>query len=248
MTAGRRAVDAPDTVGNEESALWQAWRELRDARARDALLALHQEFARIIAAKLYARRYADDIEFDEYLQFARLGLLESLDRYDPALGASFRTYAAHRMEGAILSGLQCLSECNRQVALRQRLEQERVQSLAGEGARDDAFEHLVSVAVGLAVGYMLEDLGTYQRVDSSYGDSAYAELADRETRYRLHALIEELPPREARVIRHHYLQQVSFDEIARSMELTPGRISQLHRRALERLRELLRREGLDVLF
>jgi len=240
-------VAAP-TAESDEAALWEAWRGRQDARSRDQLIALHQEFARIIAAKLFAQRIVDEIEFDEYLQFARVGLLESIDRYDPIHGASFRTYAAHRMQGAILSGLECLSECSRQVALRKRLEQERVSSLAHKdgGVLPDSFEHLVSVAVGLAVGYMLDDVAAYQSPDSGCGDSAYCELADRETRHRLHALVNRLPPREARIIRHHYLQQVPFDEIARQMELTPGRVSQLHKRALALLRASMQDERLDL--
>jgi RNA polymerase sigma factor FliA len=242
-------VTAQTTTEHDEAALWQAWRERGDGRAREQLVALHQEFARIIAAKLYAQRITNEVEFDEYLQFARVGLLECVDRYDPALGASFRTFAAHRMQGAVLTGLECLSECSRQVALRRRLEQERVRSLAEreEEAAPDGFEHLVSVAVGLAVGYMLDDVAAYQAGDSGYGDSAFGELAQRQTRQRLHALIEQLPAKESRIIRHHYLQRVPFDEIAREMELTPGRISQLHKRALEQLRELLKGEKLDLL-
>ncbi len=240
---------AAPTAESDEAALWEAWRGRQDAKARDRLIALHQEFVRIIAAKLYSQRVVDEIEFDEYLQFARVGMLESIERYDPVHGASFRTYAAHRMQGAILSGLECLSECSRQVALRKRLEQERVSSLAqkdGERLPEQPFEHLVSVAVGLAVGYMLDDVAAYQGPDSSGGDHAYSELADRETRHRLHVLIDRLPPREARIIRHHYLQQIPFEEIARQMELTPGRVSQLHKRALEQLRGLMRDERLDL--
>lgn len=237
------------TADSQESVLWQAWREQGDAGAREALIAMHQDFARIIAAKLYGQRYSDDVEFDEYLQFARVGLLESVERYDPSFGASFRTFASHRMQGAVLSGLECLSECNRQLALRRRLEQDRVRSLARKepDAAANSFEHLASVAVGLAVGYMLDDVAAYQSADSSYGDSAYAELAGRETRDRLHKLIEQLAPKESRIIRHHYLQHIPFEDIAAEMELTPGRVSQLHRRALEQLRALLKQERLDLL-
>lgn len=242
-------MTAAQTTEADEGALWQAWRERGDTDAHQALVALHQDFARIIAAKLYGQRITDEIEFDEYLQFARLGLLESVQRYDPSQGAGFRTFAAHRMQGAVLSGLESLTECNRQIALRRRLEQERVRSLAEKDADapPDSFEHLVAVAVGLAVGYMLDDVAAFQTADSSCGDTAYNELAERQARQRLHALIDELPAKEARIIRHHYLQHVPFDEIARQLEVTPGRVSQLHKRALERLRELLRGEKLDLL-
>ena len=241
-------MDAQADADTQEAALWQAWRERAEAGARAALVELHGDFARIMAAKLFAQRYGDAVEFDEYLQFARVGLLEAVDRYDSSLGASFRTYAAHRIQGAVLSGLECLSECSRQVALRRRLEQDRVRSLAEQDAEaaPDAFERLVSVAVGMAVGFMLDDVAAFQAADSSCGDSAYQGLAERETRHRLHALIEQLPAKEARIIRHHYLQHVPFEEIARDLGVTPGRVSQLHKRALEQLRAALRHERIDL--
>lgn len=239
---------AIDSVQAEEAQLWQALRSGSDPGARERLVLLHQDFARILAAKLYARRYTDEVEFGDFLQFALIGLLESVDRYDPAYGASFRTYASHRIQGAVLSGLESLTERNCQTALRQRAQQERVRSLgtAEEGSAEDAFTRLASVAVGLAVGFMLDDVSAYQAQDAKYGDNAYTAVAARQTRQRLLHLVDTLPPRESRVIRHHYLQQVSFDDIAKTMELTPGRISQLHRRALGLMREAMKAEGLDL--
>jgi RNA polymerase sigma factor for flagellar operon FliA len=72
-------------------------------------------------------------------------------------------------------------------------------------------------------------------------------VAARQTHQRLLHLVDRLPAREARVIRHHYLQHVSFDDIAKTLGLTPGRISQLHRRALGLLRDAMKAEGLDLL-
>jgi RNA polymerase sigma factor for flagellar operon FliA len=238
-----------DSTDAQEVQLWNAWRGQADGSARERLVLLHNEFARILAAKLFARRYSDDVEFDDYLQYARVGLLEAIDRYEPARGASFRTYAAHRIQGAVLSGLEGLTERSRQTALRQRSQQERLQSLAtiaADGEEADPFSRLASVAVGLAVGFMLDDVAAYQAEDASYVDNAYADLSERQMRRRLLHLVDGLPSKEARVIRHHYLQHVPFDKIAVGMELTPGRVSQLHRRGLSLLRQALKTEGLDL--
>jgi RNA polymerase sigma factor for flagellar operon FliA len=238
------AVSRDDPAGGdstEERRLWSAWREQRDAAARERLVHLHLDFARILAAKLYARRPTDDVEFAEYFQLASVGLLEAVDRYDPTLGASFRTYASHRIQGAVLSGLEALTERARQVALKRRLEQERLQSLkeagdAGEARGGDAFRRLAAVAVGLALGFMLEDVGLFRHEDALSGDNAYGNVELRQLLRRLQKLVSELPEREAKIIRHHYFQQVPFDEIAQQMSLTKGRVSQLHKRALQALR------------
>lgn len=203
-----------------------------------------------MAGKLYARRASDEVQFDEFFQLASVGLLEAVDRYDPAYGASFRTYASHRIQGSILNGLEALTERARQVALRRRLEQERLESLrSGGGAEpphDDAFERLASVAVGLALGFMLEDVAAYQVEGASYGDDAYTTAELRQLRSHLARLIGTLPEREGQILRRHYFQQVPFDQIAQSWGLTKGRISQLHHRALGLLRERLTAERLNL--
>jgi RNA polymerase sigma factor for flagellar operon FliA len=235
-------VDEPD---GDEARLWRAWRAEGDAAAREALIALHLPFARTMAGKLYARRHTSDVDFDEYLQLARVGLIESVDRYDAAQGASFRTYAAHRIQGSVLSGLDALTERGRQQAFRRRIEQDRLQSLAApsEAVGEDSFTRLASIAVGLALGFMLDDVGMYRAQEPAYADNSYAGVESRQLRPRLLELMAALPDRESRIIRHHYLQQVPFEEIAQSLGLTKGRVSQLHRRALGLLRETLRAEG-----
>ena len=129
--------ESPHAAG-AELALWQAFRAAGDGAAREELVRMHLPFARVMAAHCYARRHHDEIGFDEYLQFASVGLLEAMERYDPGRGAQFRTFAARRMQGAILDGLEHLSEKQQQIALRQRLRAERLQAVrelaAGDGA------------------------------------------------------------------------------------------------------------------
>lgn len=229
-----------------ERALWAAFRGQGDRHARESLILHHLAFARILAAKLFARRVADDVVFDDFLQFASVGMVEAIDRYDPEAGASFRTFAAHRIQGAILTGVEALTERQRQLALRRTLKRERLQSLArsdGETSGDDTFSRLASMAVGLALGFMLEDLGMVQTDSASYGDNSYAGLEARQSRKELLRAVDALPEREAKIIRHHYLQQVPFDDIAVSLGLTKGRVSQLHRRALQSLLRMLQDGG-----
>ena len=150
-------------AAGDEALLWRAWCEDADARARGQLIALHLDFARIMAGKLYARRHSDDIEFDEFLQLARVGLIEAVDRYDPKLGASFRTYASHRIQGSVLTGLEALTERGRQLAFRRRVEQERLQSLAASPPTEgeDSFTRLSSIAVGLPLPFLPAHLRVY---------------------------------------------------------------------------------------
>src|SRR4051812_34793299 len=127
----RRGKSQPENVltEEEERELWHAYLSRKDGKIRERLIEYYLSYARIIAAKLYAGRHHDEFEFDEYLQFAIVGLVESIDRYDPDRGAQFKTYASQRMIGSILNGIELLSEKQQQIRFRQRLMAERVESL-----------------------------------------------------------------------------------------------------------------------
>jgi RNA polymerase sigma factor for flagellar operon FliA len=223
-----------DEGGGEEAALWRRWHGLGEGGARCELIGLHLGFARILAGKLYAGRYNDELEFADYLHFATVGLIESIDRYIPAGAANFRTFAAPRIRGAVLDGVARMSEQQQQIAVRRRLLAERTQSLAAGAG--DVFERLAEIAVGLACGYMLEGSGLYLDEEPASLDHGYARVELRQLAEKLLHLVDRLPHAERMVIRAHYLNQLPFGEIAGMLGLSNGRISQLHQAALQRLR------------
>ena len=76
-----------------------------------------------------------------------------------------------------------------------------------------------------------------------YSQPFYRTVALRQLTERLAHAIEQLPLQEKAVVRGHYLQEQPFDQIAEAMHLTKGRISQIHKQALLRLRTLVREDA-----
>ena len=113
----------------DDAALWSRLRGSGDGLARDELLKRHIPYARVVAATLYGRRFHDEIPFDDYLQLARLGMLEAMERFDPERGVQFRTFASRRMHGAILNGLERATEKQQQIAARRRVRAEALQDV-----------------------------------------------------------------------------------------------------------------------
>ena len=233
-----RAVSTGD-----EQALWHDLRERSDAGARDRLLALHMPYARVVAASYYSKRFHDEIEFGDYLQYASIGLLEALERFDPDRGAQFRTFAARRMHGAILNGIERLSEKQQQISARQRLRAERVlaaKQLAGGDpgklSGDKLCDYVAEVGLGLALAWLLEGTAMVEVAERAEVVPFYRQAEMRQMRERLVQAVDALPGQERTVIRSHYLQDVPFDEVAVTLKLTKGRISQIHKQALLRLR------------
>lgn len=223
-----------------ESALWAACRS-GDAAARERLIETHLVYARTLAARMYAGRIDHDLEFEDYLQFATIGLIESVDRYEPGLGAQFRTFAGHRINGAILDGIEHMSEKRVQVSTSKRVEADRRDSAAAaltvKGL--DVFQQLADVAISLAFGFFLEQPESYDHHEAHTHANLYSNLEMQQLQQRMQDLVRNLPPKERMVVKYHYMNQVPFSEIAEIMGLTKGRVSQIHSNALLLLRKAM---------
>lgn len=237
----------PDSA--EEAGLWRRVREQGDAEARQRLLDFHLPYARVLAGHYFSRRYNDEVEFADYLQLACVGMLEAMERYDPARGVQFRTFAARRMHGAILGGLERLTEKQQQIAARQRLRAERLKEVRASAGEDGAGKssdprHLLrfvsEVGIGLALCWLLEDTAMVQAPGASTTVPFYQSSAMKQLRERLLHAVDALPPQERTVLRSHYLQDMPFEQVAAALQLTRGRISQIHKQALLHLRSLVR--------
>ncbi|MFV0673477.1 sigma-70 family RNA polymerase sigma factor [Variovorax sp. tm] len=263
------AGDVLPGASDPTAVLWDLWRNEQDQAAREQLICHYLPYARMVAATVYGRRTHNDVEFADYLQLARVGLLEAVDRFEPGQGAQFKTFAAKRVQGAVLNGLARFTEKNQQISVSVRLRQDRLgavkEAAADEAASEDPggalasastrsadklFKYLAEVGIGLALGVMLEDTGM---VDAEAFDgngqvpsaevSYFRKTEIIQLRTVLRELVSQLSEQQRLVIRHHYLQEIPFDEIAALMGVTRGRVSQLHRQGLTRLRELLGRDA-----
>ncbi|MFL6573086.1 MAG: sigma-70 family RNA polymerase sigma factor [Burkholderiales bacterium] len=230
----------------DESALWQTYLASRDAALRAKLIERYLPEVHKLAAHAYARRGPHSPEFGDYLQWARLGLVEAFDRYDPAREAAFMTFAGYRVRGAILNGLERATEGAAQWAHRKELEEERLDSMLEAADDADALERLADVTLGLALGFALEDSGLSATAE---GFDPYRVLEVKRLRERLLVIVEALPERERRILKWHYFEHMDFKLIGAALGLSKGRISQLHARALKLMREGLRSiERFDLSF
>lgn len=236
-----------------EAALWRGFRESGTQEDREALIRHYLPYVRTVAATYYRRRTHDEIEFDEYLQFATVGLVESVDRFADDRGAQFKTFASRRMHGAILNGLERLTEKQQQIALRMRLRQERMKEIksaartisaqdGAAGAADEPFRYLAEVGIGVALTFLLEGTGLVENDSLATAPAShyYGSLEYRQLQQRLRHFIGALTAQEQTVIRSHYLQDVPFQEIGTMLGVTKGRIAQIHRAALDKLRQSLK--------
>jgi len=218
--------------------LWERYADSRAGDIREAIICHYSNFARILAAKLFENRQIQEIEFNDYLQYARIGLIESVDRFDLLHDVKFEAFAAPRIKGAILNGIEKYSEQQQQITMRARLRKERLDALssAGDSSQSSLFEKLMGVAIGLAIGTMLEDSNMYQSAELKQVSGAYERVEYLQLCKLVRELVELLPEQQKKVVKYHYFYANRIDKIAEAMQLTKGRVSQIHKQALQSLR------------
>ena len=226
-----------------EAALWRRSRHEQDQDARIRLFEQHEALAKTIARAEFAKRRSLGFEFAEIRQLAFEGLMQAIDRFDADKGVPFSAFARLRIRGNVTDGLAKTSEAAAHFRYRQRAEKERLNSLSA-AASDEAnpLKQIAKLSALLAMRFMLEGhADLVADTTATTQPNAYDTLAWAQMQQRLGNLLHNLPERERFVLVQHYHNDRNFSAIAETLGLTKGRISQIHKASLLRLRSELER-------
>ena len=212
-----------------------------DCSEKRLLIDNHLTLAQVIASKLFKNRCDDLNEFDDYYHFAVIGLIEASEKYDKSNGIPFESYAKYRIKGAVLNGIQSSSEKSEQIAFKKRILKERAASIKDRSHTTDSnnllFDDLVEIAIEFAISYMLEDGGLLNDQSKVSNDTLYKSLAFDELKSELNNVVQKLPDRERTIIHYHYYHGMRFTAIAHLLGITKGRVSQIHKHAIDMIKE-----------
>jgi RNA polymerase sigma factor for flagellar operon FliA len=264
-SSGQQAASSgPDTYSIEqqkEDALWLVYRKTRDPKIREAFIKQYAPLVKYVAGKV-AVGMPHNVEFDDLVQFGVFGLLDAIDKFDPDKNVKFKTYAVTRIRGAIFDELRSIDWVPRSVRQKTREVEDTIGSLEARLGRT-ATDQEIAGALGVSEEEYLKTLqkisGTsmlsinevwYSGDDNdrvSIGDSIESPaslnpevIAERdEIRRVIVEAINELPDKEKKVLVLYYYEDLTLKEIGRVLEVTESRVSQLHTKAIMRLRSKL---------
>ncbi|MGG6463305.1 sigma-70 family RNA polymerase sigma factor [Solilutibacter silvestris] len=222
-----------------ERELWERYRGEQDPSALGALAHIYTPWAHAIARSIHRRIGAYQVDREDFAQNASIGLLEAIGRYDPARGVEFKAYAAQRVRGAVFNGLRQILSDRPSRHIEQRMQSRLAESDDLPDA--DPLDILLSGVTSLGIGYLLDES---VREMVAVGSDHVAENFQRgEIQGRIIAALDRLPERARLIIENYYFRDIPFTEIAASLGVTKGRVSQIHKAAIEQLRDLLREYG-----
>jgi RNA polymerase sigma factor for flagellar operon FliA len=223
----------------------------RTPSTRDRLIREHADVARRIALRM-ARRCPDWVAREDLVSAGMVGLIEAADRYDDTRQEPFISFAEHRIRGAILDELRRGDIMPRRVRQLARKISAAIKELEKDG--EQASDQRVADALGVSVNQYQSGLSQLVHVEVSPLDgeetrlAANDELPDvqanhRQTVARVCAALDRLEARDATILGLHYVEDLTYQEIADTLKITPSRVCQLLWRAVDRLRAHLGAEA-----
>jgi RNA polymerase sigma factor for flagellar operon FliA len=250
------------TVPADTQALWREYRRTGDQALRDRLILTYAPLVKYVAGRLGSGLPAH-IEEGDLVSYGLLGLIGAIERFDPDREIKFETYAIGRIRGAIIDELRSLDWVPRSVRARARDIERAIAQLEAKLGRAPTDEEIAE-RVGLSDEEFQESLTDISRTSiaaldelwtsSTGGGDAVAlidtiedpeaaepqsAMAETERREELAEAIARLPEREKQVIVFYYYEELTLRQIGEVLGVTESRVSQLHTKAILRLKSRL---------
>jgi RNA polymerase sigma factor for flagellar operon FliA len=243
--------------------LWREYKIANHRTARDALIARYAPLVKYVAGRVVVN-LPKSVDEGDLVGYGSLGLIDAIERFDPQRGVKFETYAIARVRGAMIDGLRSMDWVPVSVRHRNRVLEKATKDLENRLGRS-ATDEEIAAELGITMEeyerriqdmasssiLSLEDVwGNTEESDSTArkvevkDEKAPDPLDEAEWSSKTDALaraVAGLPEREKLVVSLYYFEGLTVKEIAYILKVSPSRISQLHTKAVIRLKALLSR-------
>jgi len=243
-------------------ALWREYRANKNPAIRDRLIVTYAPLVKYVAGRLGSGLPAH-VDDEDLVSYGLLGLIGAIERYDPDRDVKFETYAIARIRGAIIDELRALDWVPRSVRSRARDIERAIGELEAKLGRVPTDEEIAG-KLGITTDELDESLSEISRssiaaldelwtIGGSGGDQValidtiedteapdpQGALSQTELREAIADAIARLPEREKLVVTLYYYEELTLREIGEVLGVTESRVSQLHTKAILRLKARL---------
>ena len=249
------------TRSDETQQLWLDFRRTGDQKIRDRLILTYAPLVKYVAGRLGSGLPAH-VDEGDLVSYGLLGLIGAIERYDPARDVKFETYAMARIKGQIIDELRSMDWVPRSVRARARNIERAIGELEARLGRAPTDEEIAK-KLGITEEELEESLSEIARssiaaldelwtvsgsggggdavalIDTIEDESApdpQGTLSVTEQKEAVADAIARLPEREKLVITLYYYEELTLREIGEVLGVTESRVSQLHTKAILRLK------------
>jgi RNA polymerase sigma factor for flagellar operon FliA len=249
----------PDKLSDRDvQSLWRRFKEYNDPTSRDQLILNYAPLVKYVAGRMGAA-LPSHVDEADLISYGLLGLINAVERFDLKRRIKFETYAVTRIKGAIIDELRSLDWVPRSVRARAR-EIERTSAELEHKLHRAPTDAEMATALGVTTSEFQDSItqiansslvaldemwstqggGETLALIDTIGDGELSDPAmvvgEMETRITLADAIAGLPEREKIVVSLYYYEGLTLREIGEVLGVTESRVSQLHTKAVLRLR------------
>jgi RNA polymerase sigma factor FliA len=241
--------------------LWLEYRRTNDQGLRDRLILTYAPLVKYVAGRLGSGLPAH-VDEGDLVSYGLLGLIGAIERYDLERDIKFETYALARIKGAIIDELRALDWVPRSVRSRAREIERAIGEIEAKTGRAPTDEE-IAAKVGISEEALDESLSDISRssigaldelwsvsgegdqislldtIEDTTGARPADALDETETKELIADAISRLPEREKLVVTLYYYEELTLREIGEVLGVTESRVSQLHTKAILRLKSRL---------
>ncbi len=243
-------------MSDEKKQLWEAYVKMPTMELREKIILEYAGLVKIVAGRL-SMYLGYTVEYDDLVGYGIFGLIDAIDKFDYNKGVKFETYATLRIRGAILDQIRKMDWLPRTIRQKQKKIEQALQKISLSG-REASMQELAE-----ELGISLDELDDWQNQTQMNTIMSLDEYLEQGTEIRMNSetnthfeqpekLMEQeemkkmlmqaldgLTENEKRVITLYYYEEMTLKEISMILEVSESRISQLHTKALKKMKKKL---------
>lgn len=245
----------------DETKLWKEYRATKNKELKDYFAQKYSPLVKHVAGRV-AIGMPQNVEFDDLVSYGVFGLLDAIEKFDPAREIKFKTYAMTRIRGSIFDELRSVDWIPRSIRQKAKqleqiigmLENKEGQTVEDEaiakelGLTGEEYSSLLTQVRGTSLvslndiwflGDENDEVSFMETLESPANLNPDVIIEKEEIKNVIVEAIKTLPEKEKKVIVLYYYEDLTLKEIGEVLEVTESRISQLHTKAVMRLRSKL---------
>jgi RNA polymerase sigma factor for flagellar operon FliA len=234
--------------------LWEEYSKKKTPELMEKIIIEYAGLVKLVAGRL-SMYLGYNVEYDDLVGYGTFGLIDAIDKFDIKKGYKFETYASLRIRGAILDQIRKMDWIPRSIRQKQRKLDMAYQSLEakyGRAATDEELAAELEISPDELESWMNQtkvtniisldefmEQGSEARVEQSLTaplDHPERVVEQQELKSLLIKTLDTLTEKERKVIVLYYYEELTLKEISRVLDVSESRVSQLHTRALQKMK------------
>ena len=237
-----------DEVGRNK--LWQEYMQTGKSEIREQLIAEYAQLVKLVAGRL-SMYLGYNVEYDDLVGYGIFGLIDAIDKFDYSKNVKFESYASLRIRGAILDQIRKMDWLPRSIRQKQKkidAAMSKIETEKGHVATDEEIAEELEITVDELNSWQGQTKASnlIESVTNTHFDQPEEVLEKEELKIKLTEAINSLTEKERNVITLYYYEEMTLKEISLVLNVSESRVSQLHTKALGRMRKTLG-EYLDII-